>query len=125
MSKARSPREVCSTTMGTSALIGPRCARLGPRGPELAGARGLLLRGPGCPGCLSRRILAGRPQLCAGLRALGRDRDRALGHEVDRLAGGDLVAQACEAAAVAEALEQGGRRRVVALRRLGERLEQL
>src|SRR5579884_1247401 len=97
MSKARSPREVCSPTIGTSGLIvlasftssagilptvaiAPAClgrvvtglvgGALAARGPELAGP-GLRVLGI---------VLSGGPELLTGLGLLDADR-RGLGHE--------------------------------------------
>src|SRR3954454_19513819 len=96
MSKARSPREVCSTTIGTRGLMGatlyrwagpgPRRAR--PRGPRLCSSRA---RRPDLAGFL--RFLVGRPQLLARLGLLERDRLAVLDDQVDRLAHRDVLAQ--------------------------------
>src|SRR6185312_11998815 len=99
MSNARSPRDVCSTTIGTSGLIVlasftysagflPNVAtgQQGPFGsaagcPELTSARSLLLA-----------LLVRRPELLAGLGLLDTDRLGLLDEQVDREAGGHVVA---------------------------------
>src|SRR4051794_39461540 len=88
MSKARSPREVCSTTIGIRGLMSLLLAR---RGPKLLLGRGAFLVRR--PDALTRGLL---------LRALGRlllrDR-RHLGRDpVERLAHPDAVADAVGAA---------------------------
>src|SRR5918992_5337686 len=122
MSNARSPREVCSTTIGTSGLTvlasfrfrrsSPACfpgwrARrqtsnrqppprqvvwLGTRRPELPGSAAL-----GLPG---------RPQLVARLRLLDRDRLRGLRDDIERLALGEILLERVEPAARAQARQQ-------------------
>src|SRR5918999_4284638 len=123
MSNARSPREVCSTTIGTSGLTvlasfrfrrsSPACfpgwrarrqtsnrraplwpvVRLGRRGPEPAGGGAL---GGG----------SGRPQLVARPRLLDRDRLRGLRDDVERLALREILLERVEPAGGAQALEQ-------------------
>src|ERR671915_927946 len=130
MSNARSPREVCSTTIGTSGLTvlasfrfrrsSPACfpgwrarrqtsnrraplrpvVRLGRRGPELPGSAAL--------------GLARRPQLVARPRLLDRDRLRGFGDDVERLALREVVLERVEPAGGAQALEQLLRRRPLA-----------
>src|ERR671933_1310777 len=135
MSNARSPREVCSTTIGTSGLTVLASFRFESSnpsdGPEaLATARGRSLAGsvatPHCgpdrsfrPGRerlragrpeLARagagRFGAGRPQLVARLGLLDRDRLRGVGDQVQRLALGEVVAQRVEPPVGAQPLEQ-------------------
>src|ERR1700679_2446428 len=94
MSNARSPREVCSTTIGTSGLIvlasvslhrpdssrpvagGHGCTRLAVRRPQPAGLlRRVWLGAAGALGAGALgAFLLGRPQLLARLRLLERDR---------------------------------------------------
>src|SRR4051812_45673798 len=134
MSKARSPRDVCSTTMGTSGLMllalfrsSIRIPAGGPQGvgdgseeptnrlfPDSAsgghrasgGAGPLRTRGPDRLFDALRLLLVGRPQLLAGTRLLGRDRLRVLGNEVDRRALGEILLDLVEAAGLLEALAQ-------------------
>src|SRR5919106_5196121 len=130
MSNARSPREVCSTTIGTSGLTvlasfrfrrsSPACfpgwrarrqtsnrrapswpvVRLGSRRPKLPGS-----------GALGA---ARRPQLVARPRLLDRDRLRGLGDHVERLALREIVLERVQTAGRAQALEQLLRRRPLA-----------
>src|SRR5215216_6215921 len=116
MSNARSPREVCSTTMGTSGLTvlaSFRFERSSPAQLRGLGARrqpsnrstaetrlsgGLLLTSAGgCPE-LTRGgpalLAAGRPELVARPCLLDRDRLRGVGDEVERLALGEVVLEA-------------------------------
>src|ERR671934_1101738 len=99
MSKARSPREICSTTMGTRGLIGRavyrgrRACRTSLRGPE-AGPFALL------------PLLLGSPQLLARGRLLLGDRLRRFRDQVDRLAQAQVLAKDRVAPAGAQALEQ-------------------
>src|SRR5436190_906690 len=120
MSNARSPREVCSTTMGTSGLMVLALFRLPvwipsgrPERPSLAiglggvpGLRALVFRRPE----LSRGglfgLLVGRPDLLARLRLLSRDRLRARDELVDGLAVGEVGAQSLEAPGGLQLLEQ-------------------
>src|SRR5438477_2484575 len=108
MSNARSPREVCSTTIGTSGLIVlasfASSAGFLPNVATGVGRLGSFRRtaegsGPGRPqlaaaplGCL----LAGRPQLVPCLRLLDRDRLRFLGQQVGGLLARDLFANPCQ-----------------------------
>src|SRR6202161_2654858 len=116
MSNARSPREVCSTTIGTSgliflALVSLRCpdsskrlarrSRIA-RGPQLAGRLGRLCGG----GLLALRVLAGRPQLLARLCLRGRDRGRSTGDQLDGEPRREILAQLVEASGRAQVLEQ-------------------
>src|SRR3954454_23329908 len=142
MSKARSPRDVCSTTMGTSGLMvlalfrssvripagGPQrvgdgskeptnrllqaSALCGRRAPDASG----LLRTGGPERLLDspRGILVGRPQLPARAGLLDGERPGVLGQHVDRLALGDLLAQVVEAPGLVEAVAQLLGRRALA-----------
>src|SRR5919199_2225449 len=78
MSNARSPRDVCSTTIGTRGLIGPKT----------------LSSALGCPQLLPRR------------GPLSIDRLGALDHEVHRLAHGDFLTERLLGALRAGALER-------------------
>src|ERR1051325_8747470 len=138
MSNARSPREVCSTTIGTSGLTvlaSFRFERSSPAqvhvgwepGVSLAIGRGRKTRLPaslnltpvlatGRPE-LARRaaglFAAGRPQLVARLRLLDRDRLRRVGDEVERLALRKVLLERVDAPARLQALQQLLRRRAV------------
>src|SRR5579884_3874312 len=85
MSNARSPREVCSTTMGIRGLTwGMPRSGLGPAGrPELRRRDLRLLRGR-------------RPELLTGLGLLDGYRHRRLHQEVDRPAQPQVVAEGLE-----------------------------
>src|ERR1044072_6166099 len=108
MSKERSPREVCSTTIGTRGLmVGtlskapggyPPSSRL--RRPERALLLLLLLRGP---------------DLLARLGLLERDRHRRPDDQVDRLAHANVFADHRVAAILAQPLQQLLRRRPLVL----------
>src|SRR5438270_13384442 len=111
MSNARSPRGVCSTTMGTSGLI--VLASFAPSGgflPTLATALGPAdASAVGCPELprpLRRRLLVGRPQRLASLRLLDRDRLGLAHEELHRLARGDILAQLLEATVLPPPIEQ-------------------
>src|SRR2546423_11039436 len=112
MSKARSPREVCSTTMGTKGLIAraslikegtvardalrPRPSAILARSPEAAfAALGLLL--------------LGRPELLARDGLLLRDRLRRAGNQLGGLAQPKLLAEQRVAAVGAKALQESRR----------------
>src|SRR5919201_5052560 len=101
MSNARSPREVCSTTIGTSGLIrrASLAAGLASPGSRRAGGpeRALALLGP---------FLLRRPQRLAGGGALDRDRARSLDHHVRRLPHPQLVAKQRVAPGLAEPRQQ-------------------
>src|SRR5271154_2327157 len=103
MSNARSPRDVCSTTMGTRGLM--VLALLPLRG--LGSCRRSLATGlkrplwmfggdghslSGVLDAASRLALVGGPELVAGRRARRIDRRRVLGDEVDRGALGQVFA---------------------------------
>src|ERR1044072_8771974 len=118
MSKERSPREVCSTTIGTRGLmVGtlskapggyPPSSRL--RRPERALLLLLLLRGP---------------DLLARLGLLERDRHRRPDDQVDRLAHANVFADHRVAAILAQPLQQLLRRRPLLLGGVGQRLGHL
>src|ERR1700691_909693 len=106
MSNARSPREVCSTTMGTSGLIvSPRLVsrpcpdsfRLATWCPQLLGSRRRL--------ALGHDVLLRSPQLLPRRRPLHRDRCGALHDQLDRLARGEILAQLFLAAGLAQLCE--------------------
>ena len=128
MSNARSPRDVCSTTIGTSGLMVLASFRLSGANPayerlqrahaldrgessngktpanpvrQLASGRPELARRG-----LLRVVAAGGPELLARLCLLDRDRLRGVGDAVDRLALRELLAERVDAAAGAQALEQ-------------------
>src|SRR4051794_23767915 len=128
MSNARSPRDVCSTTIGTSGLTvlasfrlsgaNPAYERLrrahpldrgessnGPRPPNPVGRLASGRPEPARTG-LFRLIGARGPELVARLRLLDRDRGGGLRDAVDRLALGELGLEAVDPAAGAQALEQ-------------------
>src|SRR4051794_6492074 len=139
MSKARSPREVCSTTIGTSGLTvlaSFRVWRLDPArrasarssrrestnrawartwgADPLRRGRGTA-SGVGCPelpGALGLALL-GRPELVAGLRLGDRDRDGRVGQDVDGLVLREVRAEAVEPAAGLHPLEELLRRRLL------------
>src|SRR3954447_9198749 len=124
MSNARSPRDVCSTTIGTRGLMEAavyrrRSAALRDsavaRGPEPRPLVGLLLRQTladafGVLTCCfwgrAPHRLTWRPDLLAGRRLLERDRLGRLDDYVGRLAHPDLVAKHLIAALGAKPLEQ-------------------
>src|SRR5215210_3913837 len=133
MSNARSPREVCSTTIGTSGLTVLASFRLSGANPAYERLRRAhpLDRGESSngepPPNPVRRLASGRPEaarpgllglvgpggpeLVARLRLLDGDRRRGVRDPVDRLALGELGLEVLEPAAGAQALEQllGGR----------------
>src|ERR1700704_3976461 len=119
MSNARSPREVCSTTIGTSgliflALVSLRCpdsskrlarrSRIA-RGPQLGGRPGRLP----CAGLLPLGVLPWRPQLLARLRLRGSDRGRAIGDQLDGQPRCEILAQLVQTPGGAQVFEQLGR----------------
>src|SRR5215212_9440146 len=90
MSNARSPREVCSTTMGISGLIGAPSLRAA-GGPDL---------------CLRRRlVLLRRPDRLTCLRELLRDRLHLGRDAVDGLLQPQVLADAVGAALLDELLD--------------------
>src|SRR3954447_14157893 len=138
MSNARSPRDVCSTTMGTSGLMDlaflcvagrdsfpgragcPPCGEssecpgwaeqvLRARSPELARPR-------------LRLLALWSPQLVARLCLVDRDRLGLLGEQVERPARGDVSLQRLLAPGVAQALKQLGGCGLLALGRGRKRL---
>src|SRR3954454_14346704 len=128
MSNARSPREVCSTTIGTSGLTVLASFRLSGANPAYERLRSAhpLDRGESSNGARPSnpvgRLASGRPEparsgllglvgprgpeLVARLRLLDGDRGGGLGDAVDRLALGELGLEVLEPAAGAQALEQ-------------------
>src|SRR4051794_38677586 len=128
MSNARSPREVCSTTIGTSGLTVLASFRLSGANPAYERLRRshpldrcessngglppklvaeLASGGPETArGGLLGRLGARRPELVAGLRLLDGDRLRRLGDVVDRLALGELRLEPVEPPARPQAVEQ-------------------
>src|SRR5438876_6288855 len=112
MSKARSPREVCSTTMGTSGLIVlASFASSGGFLPNVATGRGApdggsAPRGPELTGPLLALLLARLPELLARLRLLDSDRLRLAHEQLERLAGRDVLAEAVEPVVGAQPLDQ-------------------
>src|SRR3990170_2197397 len=145
MSNARSPRDVCSTTIGTSGLTVLASFRLSGANPAYERLRRShpLDRGessngrpPSNPVCglasgrpetarggLFPLVGARGPELLARLCLLDRDRLRGVGDAVDRLALGELVAERIEPAAGAQSLEQLLGRGAVGGRGALERLE--
>src|SRR5947209_3315357 len=132
MSNARSPREVCSTTIGTSGLMflasfacsagflpnvadgvarpGGPAERSGARRPELGAAALALLRA-------SRR-----PQLLSRLRLFDRDRLRLAHEQLKRLAAGHVVPDGLEPSGTFELADQLVEVAPGAFGRRGERL---
>src|ERR1700688_378654 len=102
MSNARSPREVCSTTIGTSGLIvlalvslrrPDSSRRLAAWRPQPAGRRvRVLFLGP----------LLRRPQLFARLRLRNRDRGALRRDPLNGLTRGQVLAQLVQATALAQ-----------------------
>src|SRR5215218_8372080 len=147
MSNARSPREVCSTTIGTSGLTVLASFRLSGANPAYERLRRShpLDRGESSNGGAppkpvaelasggpeaARRGLLGRvgargPELVAGLRLLDGDRLGGLRDAVDRLALRELRLEPVEPSARAQPLEQLLRRAAVRGGRALERLEHL
>src|SRR5205085_2906733 len=135
MSNARSPREVCSTTIGTSGLIvlasfassagflpNVATAVRRPGGIQRtyecsSAARRPQLAAPGLGALLVRR-----PQLVAGFRLLDRDRFCLADQHLDGLTTRDLLAHARQAVPFAQLLEYLRGRRASPLRRRLERL---
>src|SRR4051812_15715770 len=128
MSNARSPRDVCSTTIGTSGLTVLASFRLSGANPaherlrrahpldrgESSNARaasgpvGRLASGrpETARGGLLGLVGPGRPELVARLCLLDGDRLGGVGDAVDRLALGELRLQPVQAPARAQALEK-------------------
>ena len=103
MSNARSPRDVCSTTMGTRGLIGGRVYRSGwsplRRLPGVQSSPGFW--GPACPlaAVAASRSLSGVQIASRASAWASRDRLRLLGDQVGGLAQAQLLAQQRVAAA--------------------------
>src|SRR3954447_23010094 len=108
MSNARSPREVCSTTIGTSGLtvLASFCVSASipatGRWPWLerpAAALGASLARSGAVGvCLGRLVLDLGVEATPLFGLFDRDRRRGLGHEVERLALREVVLELLQAA---------------------------
>src|SRR3954447_2040607 len=147
MSNARSPRDVCSTTIGTSGLTVLASFRLSGANPAYERLRrahpldrgessngeppsnpvGRLASGgpePARSGLLGL-VGARGPELVTSLRLLDGDRCGGVGDVFDRLALGECGLEAVEPAAGAQALEQLLRRRAVGGGGALERLEHL
>src|SRR6266566_2751535 len=112
MSNARSPREVCSTTMGTSGLIVLALVSLrrADSSTRLAGRRAIG-GGPQPAGLrhgrrLLRPLLCGGPQPLPGLRLADRYRLRPRGDQLHRPARRLLLAQVLQAPGRAQLIEQ-------------------
>src|SRR5579884_2920267 len=111
MSKARSPREVCSTTIGTSGLI-VLASFASSAGflPTLATAAlrpDGALRAPWRPQLpLLPALLAGRPQLLPGLGLLHADRLGLFDQQLQGLAVGHLLTEALQPIGLAQPVEQ-------------------
>src|SRR5437016_5965486 len=88
------------------------------RGPELRRARAR-----GASGSVLGLLLAGRPQLLAGLGLLDADRRRLADEQLGSLAGGDVLAQLLEATRLAEAHHELVGIRIVSLSGGPQRLE--
>src|SRR3954451_8530120 len=147
MSNARSPRDVCSTTIGTSGLTVLASFRLSDANPAYERLRSTdpLDRGESINGeaptnrvrrlasgrpktartGLLRLVGPGRPELVARLRLLHGDGRGGLRDVVDRLALGKLGLEALEPAAGTQALEQLLGRRAVGGGGALQRLEHL
>src|SRR5690349_9730431 len=132
MSKARSPRDVCSTTMGTSGLMvlalfrssiripagGPKWIGDGSKEPTNRIFRDSALPGHWCQGATGslrtggpdgllhalRVLLVGGPKLLADLGLLGRDRPGVLRQEVDHLPLRQVLLQLVQPARLLEAV---------------------
>src|ERR671925_841658 len=99
MSNARSPREVCSTTIGTRGLIERAVYKGG-------SAYRPLLRRPEARSCALLPLLLGSPELLARDRLLPGDRLGRLGDQVDRLAQAQVLAKERVPPGGAQAFEQ-------------------
>src|SRR3954447_7989151 len=133
MSNARSPREVCSTTIGTSGLTVLASFRFSRSNPSRSrrSRRASLSDGP-LP--LTRRHSSNAQappepvrtsrfrRLAGGLGGLGLDGLRRVRDEIQRLALGEVLLELIEPARGLQPLEQLLRRHAV--RRLADRLEQ-
>src|SRR3954463_11513789 len=89
MSNARSPREVCSTTIGTNGLIA-----LAPSGVQGRPGSARLAGGPQLGLWLLGIVLLGRPQLVASPGLLEADRLRYLDGPIEREPQADVLAHA-------------------------------
>src|SRR5690554_2877446 len=96
MSKARSPREVCSTTIGTRGLTSRTL--LAARRPKFAGFL--------APALGLEDLLAGLGFRLLLFFLLERDRHGGLGHDLDRLARPDVVFDHRDAAVLAQSRQQ-------------------
>src|SRR5436305_1053344 len=116
MSKARSPRDVCSTTMGTRGLMRAAVYRSPPAAPRRGRPRRARRRPGGEGSGLAGRseaallgllglLLVGSPDLFPGSGLLEGDRGGVLDDEVGCLAHLHLVAEQVVAPAVPEPLE--------------------
>src|SRR3954467_8671091 len=126
MSKARSPRDVCSTTMGTSGLMVLASFSVVRAVPACRGSLAIAQRpsswavgrfedrlrasAPGSPEARRRvpgaRVLLGSPQLVAGLGLLDGYRSRLAGEQIDGGALGEVLAQVVEAPGLLQARAQ-------------------
>src|SRR5262249_11847095 len=123
MSKARSPREVCSTTIGTRGLMARDSIEAGRRTCERAG---LVVAGrPELCLFLLALLLLGSPDLLPRLGLLEGNRLRRLGDDVDRLAHDDVLAHHRVAPVLAQAAEELLGCRALVFGGVGERLEHL
>src|SRR5215212_8829695 len=134
MSNARSPREVCSTTIGTSGLTVLASFRFSRSNPSRSrpSGRASLSEGP-LPLTRRHSSNAHAPpepvrtssfgRLAGGLGGLGRDRLRRLRDEVQRLALGEVLLERVEPPGRLQPLQQLLRRGAVG--GLADRLEQL
>src|ERR1700761_1277738 len=118
MSNARSPREVCSTTIGTSGLTVLASFRFGRSNPSDSPGSAAKTARPAKTSNGPTRAKPGRPVSCEWL--LGRrDRRGRLRHQVQRLALRKVVLESIEPAVGAQPLKQllrlgpiAGRRRL-------------
>src|SRR3712207_1871931 len=112
MSNARSPREVCSTTIGTSGLTGPRLFRVVRSVPSDPSGAGVTPTPPNSGASLATGI--GRQSGLlepAGLRVRGRFGGgrhglRRVHHDAQPLRVRDVLAQGVEAARRADPVQQ-------------------
>src|SRR5664280_2201941 len=134
MSNARSPREVCSTTIGTSGLmILASFASCAGFLPTVATGSQRPPRGPGSSAPRRPDLLwlpfgalfAGRPELLASLRLIDADGARLPDEHLDRLTVGDVLAQRLETAGLAQLLHEISGVRSVTLGRRAQRLDEL
>src|SRR4051794_18999110 len=122
MSNARSPRDVCSTTMGTRGLIGPRFFSLG-AGVPAGRSEATSGYAPARRLWTNFSTLVRRPDLLARGRPSRVDGLGVLDEEVQRGTLGEIGAHVVEAAGLLEALAQLLRRGVLARRRRLKRVE--